>query len=85
MRTEARGEMSEAMLNLREAAELIGRSHNTLRVQVFRGRIKARKFGRDWAVTRSALRAYLRSIGEDDRLADDAADEHEPAPKHGAA
>ena len=46
-------------LTLAEAAEETGLSPSTLRVQIRNGRLKATKVGRDWLVTRPALRAYL--------------------------
>jgi excisionase family DNA binding protein len=52
------------VLTLREAAKQAGLSANTLRVQIWNGRIKATKVGRDWVITRDELRAYLKSVGK---------------------
>jgi excisionase family DNA binding protein len=52
-------------LTLAEAAKQAGLSPSTLRVQIWNGRIKATKVGRDWVITRDELRAYLKSVGKD--------------------
>lgn len=46
-------------LTLAEAAEIADLSPATLRWQIRNGRLKARKIGRDWFVTRGELDAYL--------------------------
>ena len=46
-------------LTLIEAAKESGISSATLRVQVNRGRLKGRKQGRDWLISRAALWTYL--------------------------
>lgn len=46
------------MLTLREAAELLGLSPVTLRVQAERGTLRARKIGRDWMVTPAEVERY---------------------------
>ena len=48
-------------LPLGEAAGLAGLSPTTLRVQIRNGRLRARKQGRDWFVTRADLARYLKS------------------------
>jgi excisionase family DNA binding protein len=52
---------SEQLLTLTEAGERFGLSPVTLRVLVNQGRLAATKRGRDWFVTASAVRAYLKS------------------------
>ena len=46
------------MLTLREAAEKLGLSPVTLRIQAERGTLKARKIGRDWMVTPAEVERY---------------------------
>jgi len=46
------------MLTLREAAEKLGLSPVTLRVQAERGTLRARKIGRDWMVTPAEVERY---------------------------
>lgn len=58
-------------LTLAEAAERSGLASGTLRVLIHRRRIRARKRGRDWFVTLSALRAYLSSRDRRGRQARD--------------
>lgn len=43
-----------------EAGFLIGRSPTTLRNQIYRGSLTARKRGRDWIVTGRELERYCR-------------------------
>lgn len=45
---------------LRDAAQRVGLSHSTLRVQIKNGRLKAVKRGRDWWVSEAQLAAYVR-------------------------
>ena len=51
--------LSPDTLTLPQAAEEAGLSPGTLRVQIHNGRLEATKLGRDWVVTRAALRIYL--------------------------
>ncbi len=46
---------------LAEAARLCGLNAAYLRQLCVRGRLKAKKVGRDWLTTRADLRAYLES------------------------
>ena len=46
------------MLTLRQAAERLGLSPVTLRIQAERGTLKARKIGRDWMVTPAEVERY---------------------------
>jgi excisionase family DNA binding protein len=48
------------LLTLRQAADSLGITPDTLRAQVHRGRLKATKLGRDWLVERSELIRYRR-------------------------
>ncbi len=50
------------LLTLREAAQIAGLSPITLRVQIHRGKLPAKKLGRDWWITRSALNAYIANV-----------------------
>jgi hypothetical protein len=50
------------LLTLPEAAAIAGLSPVTLRVQVFNGRLAARKIGRDWVVTRRELERYMAEV-----------------------
>lgn len=49
-------------MSLREAAELLGLSPGTLNVQARRGRLRARKIGRDWRVTAAEVERYRRDV-----------------------
>lgn len=49
------------LITLKEAAEYSGFSHNYLRKLVIRGRLKARKLGRQWLTTKEALDRFIRS------------------------
>lgn len=49
-------------MTLPEAAELIGLSPTTLRVQIRNGRLQAVKRGRDWMVTRKAIAEYREKV-----------------------
>lgn len=46
------------MLTLKEAAEALGLSADTLRSQIRNGAIKARKFGPVWTMTAEEVDAY---------------------------
>jgi excisionase family DNA binding protein len=45
-------------MTLIEAAAILGVTAATLRQQIARGRIKARKVGRDWTVTAAEVKRY---------------------------
>ncbi len=47
-------------MTLKEAAELLGVSPDTLRWQVRNGKLHARKVGRDWHVTPAEVRRYAK-------------------------
>jgi len=47
-------------MTLREAAQLLGVTPDTLRQQVHAGALRARKSGRDWHVTRAEVERYQR-------------------------
>jgi len=48
------------MLTLTEAAQSLGLSPITLRIQIRNGKLKARKLGRDWIVTQREVERYRR-------------------------
>lgn len=50
--------MVRGMMTLREAAERLGLSPVTLRIQAERGTLRARKIGRDWHVTPAEVERY---------------------------
>lgn len=45
-------------MTLREAARTLGVLPDTLRMQIHRGKLTARKVGRDWFVTRTEIARY---------------------------
>ena len=45
-------------MTLTEAAAILGVTAATLRQQIARGRLKARKVGRDWSVSRREVERY---------------------------
>lgn len=45
-------------MTLREAADILGLSPTTLRVQIRNGRLRATKRGRDWHVTAGEVERY---------------------------
>ena len=45
-------------MTLIEAAAILGVTADTLRQQIARGRIKARKVGRDWQVSPAEVKRY---------------------------
>ena len=47
-------------MTLKEAAQLLGVHPDTLRQQIHAGALKARKVGRDWAVTRREVERYAK-------------------------
>lgn len=57
----AQFEQSNVWLSLREAAESVGLSPDTLRVQVNNGRLAAKKKGNTWLTTVRWLEDYLAS------------------------
>lgn len=48
------------MLTLAEAAAHLGVQPGTLRVQIAKGKLKAKKMGRDWFVSEREVARYLR-------------------------
>lgn len=47
-----------ATVTIREAAEKLGLSPTTLRVQILKGKLKAEKRGRDWWITPREVERY---------------------------
>jgi excisionase family DNA binding protein len=59
-----------ALVTLRGAAEQLGITADTLRAQIRKGRLRARKLGRDWLVEATEVRRYRRdSLGHPGRPA----------------
>lgn len=58
----AQADSAAEWLTLPEAGRLIGRSPITLRVQIGKGRLPARKQGRDWLVSRAAAESYAMAL-----------------------
>ncbi len=55
-------------MTLPEAAAILGLSPATLRQQIARGRLRARKVGRDWTVTAAEIERYrVESLGRPGR------------------
>lgn len=54
------------MLTLADAADALGISPATLRVQIRNGKLRARKVGRDWTVTEREVARY-RTASQDHR------------------
>jgi hypothetical protein len=53
------------VITLSEAGKLLGRSADTLRTQVHRGRLQARLIGKTWVTTRAEVERYRReSLGK---------------------
>ena len=52
---------SERLLSLKEAAALSGLSHEHLRWLARKGKLEARKMGRDWFTTKKAVDLYLKN------------------------
>lgn len=48
------------MMTLNEAAERLGVQAGTLRVQIAKGKLKAKKMGRDWFVSEREVARYER-------------------------
>jgi len=61
----------DELITLGEAARRYGLSHNTLRLIARRGRLQAKKMGRDWFTTPRAMEAYLASRAKTGRFRDD--------------
>lgn len=52
------------LMTLRSASERLGITPDTLRAQIRRGRLRAKKLGRDWLVERAEVDRYRReSLG----------------------
>lgn len=47
-------------LTLTEAGRILGLHPDVLRTQIHRGKLKAKKLGRDWFVTRAEVERYQR-------------------------
>lgn len=47
-----------ALVTLARAAQALGISASTLRVQVHRGKLRAEKYGRDWLVEETEVERY---------------------------
>ena len=56
--------MPENYISLAEAARLSGVSPDYLNVLVHRGKLKAKKIGRNWVTTEEFVNQYLASRGE---------------------
>jgi len=54
--------MDSLWLTVKEAADLAGYHPDTIRKLVQSGEIEARKWGRDWQVSRKGLRQYLNKV-----------------------
>jgi excisionase family DNA binding protein len=50
---------NEELISLVEAAEYSGLTHDFLRELARKGKLPARKIGRDWVTTRTAIDEYL--------------------------
>jgi excisionase family DNA binding protein len=50
-------------MTLTEAAERLGVSPSTLRVQLWKGKLRGRKIGRDWSISPSEVDRYARESG----------------------
>ena len=48
------------MITLQEAARVLGMNPGTLRVQIHNGKLKARKIGPIWTISRQELDRYQR-------------------------
>ena len=51
----------ERLISLREAAALSGLSHAHLRLLARKGKLEARRMGRDWFTTKNAVDLYLKN------------------------
>ena len=63
----------DELIPLDETARRYGLSANTLRLLAGRGRLKARKMGRDWVTTPRDIEAYLNSRAKTGRYRSDLA------------
>ena len=52
---------NEELISLAEAAEYSGLTHDFLRQLANNGKLRARKFGRNWLTTQTAIDEYLQS------------------------
>lgn len=52
----------EEVLTINQAAERIGVSVQTIYSQIQRGKIEARRFGRQWMLTADEVRRYIEEI-----------------------
>jgi excisionase family DNA binding protein len=52
--------MSNSIMTLAEAAKSLGLAHVTLRVQVYRKKLKATKYGTTWTVAAKEVERYRR-------------------------
>jgi excisionase family DNA binding protein len=54
-------------MTLKEAAERLGVSPSTLRVQLFKGKLRGRKVGRDWSISPAEVARYAAESGRKTR------------------
>ena len=59
---EYKGPMFDGWVTIAQAAELSGYSPAYVRQLAYRGRIDARKVGRDWLINQESLLAYKREM-----------------------
>ena len=52
-------EDKDRLISLAEAAERSGLAHSTLRQYAWKGKLNARKIGRDWLTTMADVEEYL--------------------------
>lgn len=52
-------------MTIKEAADRLGVSPNTLRIQIKRGKLRGTKRGRDWWVTAAEVERYARENRRD--------------------
>lgn len=53
--------VSDGLVSLAEAASKVGLSPNSLRRYVLQGKLRARKVGRNWVTTLTAVKEYMNS------------------------
>ena len=61
----------DELITLGEASRRYGLSHYTLRLLARRGRLAAKKMGRDWFTTPKSMENYLASRAKTGRFRDD--------------